>query len=63
MFVNGQPMLSTHSGKVTKWEKMNEKITQKPKKESLHEQLQNYQRDKSARQSEQATQRKDKGAR
>ena len=49
--------------KAAKWEETYGKITHKPKKESLHEQLQNYQRGESARQSEQDSQRKDRGAR
>ena len=49
--------------KISKWDETYGKIAQKPQKESLHEQLQNYQRAKSERQSEQVTQRKDKGAR
>ena len=49
--------------RTAKWEETYGKIKQKPKKESLHEQLQNYQRDKSARQSERVAQRKDRGAR
>ena len=49
--------------KVATWEQTYGRNTQKPKKESLHEQLQNYQRGESARQSEQDSQRKDRGAR
>ena len=49
--------------KVARWEEINGKITQKSKKESLHAQLQNYQRNEYTRQSEQDTQRKDRGAR
>lgn len=58
-----QNAYSDYRDKVVKWEKMNGKITQKPKKESLHEQLQSYQRGESARQSEHDTQRKDRGTR
>ena len=49
--------------KMFEWDETYGKIVQKSKKESLHEQLQNYQRAKSEQQSEQITKRKDKGAR
>ncbi|MCM1224412.1 MAG: hypothetical protein NC548_59185 [Lachnospiraceae bacterium] len=46
--------------KVAKWE---ETYGTKPKGESIHDRMQNYQRGESARQSERITQRKDRGAR
>lgn len=63
IFHAAQNAYSDYQDKVVKWEKMNGKITKKQKKESLHEQLQSYQRGESARQSEHDTQRRDRVAR
>lgn len=46
--------------KVTKWEQT---YGRKAKSDTIHDRIQNYQRDESARQSERATQRKNRGAR
>ena len=46
--------------KVAKWE---ENYGTKAKRDTVHNRIQNYQKEQSVRQSEQATQRKDKGAR
>ena len=52
-----------YQDKAARREEINGTITQKPKKESIHEQLQNYQREESARQPKQTTQKKDKRGR
>lgn len=49
-----------YQGKAAKWE---ETYGTKAKSDTVHNRIQNYQREESARQSERATQRKSRGAR
>ena len=49
-----------YQNKVAKWE---ETYGTKAKSDTLHDRIQSYQKDKSARQSEQIARRKDRGAR